>query len=228
MRGSAFLRLHPEAPAAAGSAGRRANDALVVSAASSARAGTAAATASEALYQSGQLLPSPRSCASCCEEREPGFDTVDVLGRGHTCSHRRSFAPNPCTRETSVPPPPPADTPRNPPGREQVKQPYCGPAVHSDVVAANTNTNANTKYTCDTGQTRNKLLAQWQITQRGAATKLLVFETSWLAEQREGLRPAGNGAARRPARAQGVRVFRLIGTCAHTAALPRYCYCDMG
>ena len=27
--------------------------------------------------------------------------------------------------------------------------------------AANTNTNTNTKYTCDTGQTRNKLLAQW-------------------------------------------------------------------
>ncbi len=26
---------------------------------------------------------------------------------------------------------------------------------------ANTNTNTNTKYTCDTGQTRNKLLAQW-------------------------------------------------------------------
>ncbi len=25
----------------------------------------------------------------------------------------------------------------------------------------NTNTNTNTKYTCDTGQTRNKLLAQW-------------------------------------------------------------------
>ena len=27
--------------------------------------------------------------------------------------------------------------------------------------ARNTNTNANTKYTCDTGQTRNKLLEQW-------------------------------------------------------------------
>jgi uncharacterized Zn-finger protein len=25
----------------------------------------------------------------------------------------------------------------------------------------NANTNTNTKYTCDTGQTRNKLLAQW-------------------------------------------------------------------
>jgi hypothetical protein len=27
--------------------------------------------------------------------------------------------------------------------------------------ATGTNTNTNTKYTCDTGQTRNKLLAQW-------------------------------------------------------------------
>ena len=27
--------------------------------------------------------------------------------------------------------------------------------------AENTNTNTNTKYTCDTGQTRNKLLEQW-------------------------------------------------------------------
>jgi hypothetical protein len=46
---------------------------------------------------------------------------------------------------------------------------YCTvvPSKHSRAVPAHTaarsagNTNTNTKYTCDTGQTRNKLLAQW-------------------------------------------------------------------
>ncbi len=33
-------------------------------------------------------------------------------------------------------------------------QTHCGPVI-------NTNTNTNTKYTCDTGKTRNKMLAQW-------------------------------------------------------------------
>jgi hypothetical protein len=35
------------------------------------------------------------------------------------------------------------------------------PARPAGTAPANTNTNTNTKYTCDTGQTRNKLLAQW-------------------------------------------------------------------
>ena len=49
-------------------------------------------------------------------------------------------------------------------------QPRVAEAIFADAAACrivggvsdgNTNTNTNTKYTCDTGQTRNKLLAQW-------------------------------------------------------------------
>jgi hypothetical protein len=37
-----------------------------------------------------------------------------------------------------------------------------GGVVESSYIEQYTNTNTDTKYACDTGQTRNKLLAQWE------------------------------------------------------------------
>ena len=47
--------------------------------------------------------------------------------------------------------------------------------LHAYALVRNTNTNTNTKYTCDTGQTRNKLLELWvHLTNHTAGDRVLL------------------------------------------------------